>query len=328
MSPSPSPCRLLALLALFPASTSALSAPTPHTARAPLLRLTPLPRARLLLRQPTQSQRLREEIDDPFAKARLFVWPALFAAAGISTFFAVTTLLAEATGARPAADSSAFNLAVDLAALVGVGLGWRRELAAREARLRRITAGGAMASLRVQLLRAQGRRTVKLAELRAGRDSFDDEACRASHSSAAEALGSIGTRVVIVAATAETLAGSVRGATDRSAALCAADFVLVPVLVDASAAPPKLAPPPPELFAAGAVEHLALPQGMAAWEEVLSAELETALSQDSSAAERGLTLVLKKNGRVGTRRLGCPDWEAMLADVDARRSAGFDTKNI
>ena len=61
---------------------------------------------------------------------------------------------------------------------------------------------------------------------------------------------------------------------------------------------------------------------------MLEVELDTALSQDESAPSRGLTLVLKKNGRVGTRRLGCPDWGAMLADVSARRSAGLDTSNI
>ena len=69
-----------------------------------LLKATPLTSRRVasdvVLADPTRNQRLREEVEDPFAKARLFVWPALFAGAGISSFFAITTLLAEAAGAR------------------------------------------------------------------------------------------------------------------------------------------------------------------------------------------------------------------------------------
>ena len=57
-------------------------------------------------------------------------------------------------------------------------------------------------------------------------------------------------------------------------------------------------------------------------------ELEQALAQDATSAERGLTLILKKNGRVGTRRLGLPDWPSLVGDVGARAGAGLDTTNI
>ena len=38
--------------------------------------------------------------------------------------------------------------------------------------------------------------------------------------------------------------------------------------------------------------------------------------------------MLKKNGKVGTRRLGTPPWEALVADVENRRNAGMDVDNI
>ena len=44
--------------------------------------------------------------------------------------------------------------------------------------------------------------------------------------------------------------------------------------------------------------------------------------------DNGLTLVLKKNGRVGTRRLGTPPWDILVSDVEARRQAGMDVENI
>lgn len=74
--------------------------------------------------------------------------------------------------------------------------------------------------------------------------------------------------------------------------------------------------------------HLALPQALGSWEDVLQAELETAIGQDKTAAARGLTLVLKKNGRVGTRRLGTPNWADLCLDVQARQGAGLDVANI
>ena len=41
----------------------------------------------------SQTTRLRAEIESPFAKVRLFAFPALFLAAGIATYFAGTALL-------------------------------------------------------------------------------------------------------------------------------------------------------------------------------------------------------------------------------------------
>ena len=61
---------------------------------------------------------------------------------------------------------------------------------------------------------------------------------------------------------------------------------------------------------------------------MVAAELETALEQDADAARRGLTLILKKNGRVGTRRLGTPDWQGLVLDVVGRASGGLDVTNI
>merc|ERR1712227_202973 len=102
----------------------------------------------------------------------------------------------------------------------------------------------------------------------------------------------------------------------------AADLLVVPILIDTKGSASSITQPPPELLAGGSLGHLAVPQAIASWQEVLEVELDTAMGQDENAANRGLTLVLKKNGRVGTRRLGCPDWGGMLADVSARQSAG------
>ena len=121
--------------------------PAFHTAaRAPVARPSVV-----VAEEYSQSSRLREEVEAPFAKVRLFVWPALMAGAAIATYFAGTSLLAEAVGAREPAPDSLVNLGVDLAAVAAIGTVWRRDLQARDSRLKRLSAGAAMAALRVEL---------------------------------------------------------------------------------------------------------------------------------------------------------------------------------
>eukprot|EP00965_Chrysotila_dentata_P181742 5999956-Pleurochrysis_carterae.AAC.1 len=111
-----------------------------------------------------QAARLREETEAPFAKLRLYLWPALLAAAGLATYFGATSLLAEAVGARQPAEGTAVGLAIDLAAVAAIGLLWRNDLKAQDARLRRISAGARLAALRVRL--PEGDTVAPLSELR------------------------------------------------------------------------------------------------------------------------------------------------------------------
>ena len=50
--------------------------------------------------------------------------------------------------------------------------------------------------------------------------------------------------------------------------------------------------------------------------------------QDAGVMERGLTISLKKNGRVAARRLGTPEWRGLVAEVEGRRNAGMDVVNM
>ena len=306
----------------------------------------------------TSSQQLRAEVESPFSQVRLFVLPALTAAAAIATYFGGTALLAEAAGLREANPNSLTDLAIDLGSLGTLGFLWRRELQVREARLKRIAFGGKLASLRVQQLEAststvQPGRTVSLSDLRRGRGQAR--------------------RVVVVCAPAAVLEASLEQACLCAAELAAADFLVVPLVVgEASSgrggAAPQLSAPPLEMLQALAQKSpslsgmssaregvsvapsketqpplpwddakpdaaagwpIALAQGGGlAWADALSSELDQATKQDPGAMLRGLTIVLKKNGRVGTRRLGMPAWDGLLADVAMRKRSGLDVTNI
>ena len=133
--------------------------------------------------------------------------------------------------------------------------------------------------------------------------------------------------MVVLCAEPAALGESLAKARAVSQQLADSDLLIVPLVAGAGDA---VELPAPELVRGdeGEVGHLALPQALGNWRDVLSDEREVALSQDANAAARGFTLILKKNGRVGTRRLGLPEWSSLVADVSNRAAAGLDTSNI
>ena len=74
--------------------------------------------------------------------------------------------------------------------------------------------------------------------------------------------------------------------------------------------------------------HIALPVIMTQWENVVRSELDTALTQTPDALEKGVTIIIKKNGKVGSRKFGLPIWESISDDVERRAAAGLDVSNI
>lgn len=295
----------------------------------------------------TDVQRMRAEVESPFAQVRLFLLPALLGAALIATYFGGTALLASSLGLREGSSSQFTDLAIDLGSVGTLGFLWRREIQVRDARLKRIAFGGRVAALRVSLLAFDGAsslgggREVCLADLRRGRGQAR--------------------RVVIVCAPQETLRGALDVASNSAGALSASDFLIVPLVASGTASSPTLTPASMDLLqevasasassalvgeavASSALTQPPLPWDAAvqdasggwpvalpqpgAWAAALAPELEQAARQDATILQRGLTIILKKNGRVGTRRLGMPDWDALIADVSERKRAGLDVVNI
>lgn len=61
---------------------------------------------------------------------------------------------------------------------------------------------------------------------------------------------------------------------------------------------------------------------------MLKSELAVALSQQADALSKGVTIIVNKNGKVGTRRFGVPLWSSLVADVKSRADAGLDVTNL
>ena len=58
------------------------------------------------------------------------------------------------------------------------------------------------------------------------------------------------------------------------------------------------------------LNYIGTPVAMSSgWEEVVRSEVDTALAQRGDAIEKGFTLQIAKNGKVGSRKFGVPLWE-------------------
>ena len=165
----------------------------------------------LRLQEYTETQKLRAEVESPFAQVRLFAFPALFAAASIATYFAGTALLASAVGAREPSPNGLGDLAIDLGSMGALGFLWRRELGVREARLKRIAFGSKLAALRVFRLAFDSEGSMRagqgvtLADLRRGRGQAR--------------------RVVVICAPEAALTAALQGACEAASELSASDVI-------------------------------------------------------------------------------------------------------
>eukprot|EP00427_Karlodinium_veneficum_P029439 CAMPEP_0169207612 /NCGR_PEP_ID=MMETSP1016-20121227/13686_1 /TAXON_ID=342587 /ORGANISM="Karlodinium micrum, Strain CCMP2283" /LENGTH=259 /DNA_ID=CAMNT_0009284921 /DNA_START=225 /DNA_END=1004 /DNA_ORIENTATION=- len=255
-------------------------------------------------------EELRAEVENPNGRfLTQFVYPGILVGAGIGLYFSGTAAIAEALGMRSPAPDTFQNIVINLLALVGSGSLWYRGKQDEERRLRRIQKGSVLAALRVTFLDASmGARGFKLSDLRQG-----SSGSRQSR------------RVIIVCAEEAQLTESLAEASKVSAELVGADFLVVPLVASSL---DSFREPPPSITQGDAVAHIGMPLGIQSWGEFLKAEMETAVSQDPNALSRGFYIVVKKNGRVGTRRFGLPGWSGVIGEVDARKSVGFDTTNI
>jgi hypothetical protein len=264
----------------------------------------------------TRKQILKEETEAPFRKVRIFFYAALFAAAGLGTVITLTKLLAVFSGARKEdVDMLYQNLAVNVAGLPVLGFLWKRDLDSQRSLLERIQKGGQLAGLRLKIATSEGPLVVKVSDFRRDRG--------------------IEKRVVIVAAPKDLLRTSLESAVQQSSNLFANDLIIVPLMIESDAASgdftltanslESMIPDTPNVEN---VSVLGLPIALASWNSVIKKELAVAIKQSPSALEKGVTIIIKKNGKVGTRRFGVPIWEALVGDVEARKELGLDVSNI
>ena len=265
----------------------------------------------------TRKQIIKEEIEAPFRKVRMFLYTALFAAAGLGSIITITKLLATLSGARTEDLQQLYtNLGVNLGGLPVIALLYKRDLDSQRALLERIQKGGKLAGLRMKMATEDGPIIVKLSDLR--RDRGIDK------------------RVVIVAAPKELLRTSLQTSIKEAKNLIANDLVIIPLIIEEGAANPgdytltatSLEAMIPDVPDIATYEHIGLAMALASWNAVIKKELAVAIKQQPEALAKGVTIIIKKNGKVGTRRFGVPIWEGLVRDVADRKEIGLDVSNI
>lgn len=237
---------------------------------------------------------LREEVEAPFRKPRLFLAVAAGGSGAIGAAVTLTQLLSQ--GPQP---PLFVNLAVDVAAALASVAFIQADLTAQERRRARLEAGRQVAALRVRLQWPGDSGVVSLADLRGGRGRDS--------------------RVVIVIGKAVLLRRALDGARALGERLRAAELLVVPYAVDDN-----------DLGTTSGDAHVALPVGDADWSDfVRGSELARAEGIDLNGSY--LCVIVKKNGRIGQRAFladGEEPWLGLIGDVDRRRAAGMDVTNI
>ena len=60
-----------------------------------------------------------------------------------------------------------------------------------------------------------------------------------------------------------------------------------------------------------------------AWETYLKSEIETAQGQGFDVLQKGVTIIVKKNGRILRRATGLPPWGDLIATMEVADGSRF-----
>lgn len=275
----------------------------------------------------TRRQILKEETEAPFRKVRYFLYLSLALSAAPATLITGTSILAVNGGVREGNLPELYqNLGINLGGLPVIAYFWRRDIVSQQSLLERIEKGGSLARLKLKMEDEYSGEdlVVKLSDLR--RDRGIDK------------------RVIIVAAPRDLLKESVKSTAGMYASLVKSDCMIVPLAISTSAPGSEkdgytlTSMSMESLFDSGGeseedaappiTSYIGTPIQVQSWNSVIKSEFGTALKQNPEALDKGITLIIKKNGKVGSRRFGVPIWESITEDVERRAAAGLDVTNI
>lgn len=250
--------------------------------------------------------RLREEVESPFSKVRFFIYLTLAAGALTSLAVSAARIAAALSGVnQDLLQESAVNAAVDVGGLALIAFLLKRDMDAKDSRLKRASKGAELAKLKIRCSRRllgdddASTFTTSLSSLRRGRG--------------------IEKRVVIAAAGREKMSAILKDASELEESLSFSDLVVVPVVL------PQAQPPSVD-DNYQMPECVAFPSGDG-WKAMIDDEIREARNQGVDVESEGISIILKKNGRVGQRTKGVYLGN-MVDEVQTRRERGMDVRNI
>ena len=271
--------------------------------------------------------RLRVEADSPFLKVRQAGLSVLLAGASISLILSLTRIAAALSGINTELlQESATNAAIDMLGIAGLGLLLKRDNDAQLSKLKRVSRGAELAALAVRLPDTSGNSAATEERSEQATTSASSTKASVVPLSSLRSGRGIEKRVVIAVAGSYRMKVILEDALRLEESLFANDLLLVPVVTPGFQAP-SLADLPADMdVSLTDVRSVALPVGQD-WRLVLEDETADATEQGVDVEGEGFCVVLKKNGRIGTRTKGIA-LARMVGEVVDRRDAGLDVRNI
>lgn len=274
----------------------------------------------------TVKQRLREEIDSPFRKVRLLFFGSSAGSALLALYFSglntIKALVGGYTDAIPL-DEALTSDAINIGAAVICGLLAFREYQVGQVNLARLARGGKLASLAVEPASAEttvGPNLRRLTDYRrgyrvliaGGGEEYISKLARSLNADQLKDTNLIPERLV------ET------------------DVIVVPVLISGSGDDYVVGDTKEfwKSVEAGLEEDrnfdisqsdsvIAFPRGNGAWLDYLQEDINTASGQGFDVLEKGITLTVKKNGKILRRATGLPDWANLIGAMEVMDGSAF-----
>lgn len=271
----------------------------------------------------TVKQRLREEVESPFRKVRFIFFASSAGSALLALYFSALSALKAYTGGysdAPPLEEALTNCAINVGGAIVCGLLAYRDYQAGQSNLERIARGGKLAKLAVastssvsndekMAIRtlADYRRNARVL-ICAGGKEYVENVCRSLN---ADQLSDENTLPQMI---------------DN------VDLLVVPVLLsdERSVGDTKTAWYETSLkesdrnFDPSRSESVvAFPWNNAAWADYLKSEIETAKKQGFDVLTKGITITVKKNGKILRRATGAPRWSDLVGTMEVLDGSKF-----
>ncbi|KAL3925404.1 MAG: hypothetical protein SGILL_000440 [Bacillariaceae sp.] len=272
----------------------------------------------------TVKQRLREEVESPFRKVRLVFFGSSVGSALTALYFsALSTIKALAGGYSdaPPLDEALTSDAINIGAAIICGALAYREYKAGESNLARIARGGKLASLVVEPA-AVGATRLQLSGYRR----------------AYRVLIAAGGKDYINKLALSMTSDQLKDTNIIPEKLQEVDVIVVPVLLEATDSG-KVSVGDTRSFWKNEVQAdsetdrnfvldradsvVSFPIGNNQWGEYLQSEIETAKGQGFDVLEKGITLTVKKNGKILRRQTGQPPFPDLIGTMEVMDGSRF-----
>lgn len=269
----------------------------------------------------TAKQRLREEIESPFRQIRFFFFAFGTASASVALYFSSFAALKANMGGFsdvPPLNEALETCAINLAGVVVLGALALREYKVGQDNLRRIAKGGLLARLEVEPASEamdETRKTLK------------------EYRRTSRVIIAAGGEQYIKNLSLSLCADQLADENSLPTALAGVDIIVVPVLlqndfsIDESTKKAWNEAEPTSddrnFDSTRANNIVCFPKGLRMWEEYLKSDIETASGQGFDVLQKGITVTVKKNGKILRRATGLPPFGDYIGTLEVADGSKF-----